>query len=45
MSDVKVKHTGGDSKAHPTSGNSHKMQKPGMAGNGNAKMQFAPRKK
>lgn len=34
MSEIKVKHRGGDSKAKPTSGATHKSQTPGKAAEG-----------
>ncbi len=34
MSEIKIKHEGGDPKYKPTSGATHKEQKPGMAAGG-----------
>lgn len=34
MSEIKIKHRGGDSKYKPTSGATHKEQKPGAAAGG-----------
>lgn len=44
MSSVKTKHTGGDSKAKPTSGAKHKEQTPGAAGNNGGKMSWTGKK-
>lgn len=46
MGNIKVKHVGGDSKPMPTSGATHKEQKPGNADkNRCSKMSWAPKGK
>ena len=40
MTDIKTKYRGGDRASKPTSGATHPMQRPGMAGKAPAKMSW-----